>query len=121
MSQRKYPSMMEKSEWEVPKLVVGDIAVVLHGYRAKDDDAVFSDLICGDTRVIEIKKNGTIVLANGFKFHPNGYGHATNNACVISVRHALDRTPSGELSTDASGNRLSIPAQRDGHYLTFSV
>lgn len=36
-----------------------------------------------DSRVVEIKKNGTIVLACGMKFHANGDGHAANSAVKI--------------------------------------
>jgi hypothetical protein len=117
---RKYESMMSKSEWVAPSLQVGDIAVVLHSYNAHAEDANFSDLTCGNTRVLRVQPNGTVVLANGFKFHATGYGHARNAACVISTRHALDRLPNGKLPADAfTGKTITRPATRDGHYLTF--
>ena len=118
---RKYESMMSKSEWKAPSLKVGDIAVVLHSHNAKGADANFTDLICGNTQVQRVQKNGTVVLANGFKFHADGYGHAKNGACVISTHHALDRDWNGKLPTDAfTGKTIARPAMRAGHYLTFA-
>jgi hypothetical protein len=118
---RKYESMMSKSEWVAPSLKVGDIAVVLHCYNAQSDDANFSDVLCGDTKVVAIKKNGTVVLRNGDMFFADGYGHAKNKACVLSTHHALDRLPDGKLPVDAfTGRTIARPATRAGHYLTFA-
>ena len=70
-----------------PSLKVGDCAIVLFCNKL---DQCF-DISCGNTTVVEIKKNGTVVLQNGFKFHANGQGHARNNACLLSDRTAVKR------------------------------
>lgn len=120
MAQRKYPSMMSKAEWVAPtNLKVGDLAVVLHSYNSRSPDANFGDLLCGVTTVTRIKKNGTAVLLNGMEFSSDGYGLAKNNACVLSTRHALDRTADGKLPVDADGKSITRPAIRDGHHCDF--
>ncbi len=80
----QFPYMATKSEWVVPTPSVGDVVNVLFCYDPKRPDALFSDLDCGDTTVVEIKRTGSVVLANGYSFHKNGYGHARNNNCVIA-------------------------------------
>lgn len=58
---------------------VGDRVNVLHGYI----DSNYYDLCCGDITVVEVKRNGTIVLANRMKFFSDGRGLARNNLCRI--------------------------------------
>ena len=111
---RECVSFMEKAEWRAPSnLKVGDLAVVLYSFNPKANDAKFSDVSCGDTTVVEIAKNGRITLANGYKFHANGYGHSCNNAMVLSDRHVLARKANGDLDGEAR------PAEKLGHYRTF--
>ena len=116
---RKYPSAMEKAEWKVPSLKVGEVAVVLYGFRPKEVDALFADVCCGNTTVINISKTGAITLANGYKFHANGYGFSKNGAMVISTRHVVKRNRDNTLPTDENGEQVVVPADRDGHYSTF--
>ncbi len=115
---REYSMFMEKAVWKAPKnLKIGERAVVLHGYDGKENDAHFCDVSCGDTTVVEIRKNGTVVLANGYKFHADGTGYADNKAMVLSDRHAIDRDKNGDPVFDEEGR--NTPARKKGHYTTF--
>lgn len=116
---RKYPCSMEKSEWKVPSLKVGDVAVVLFGYRAKEADARFNDVCCGNTTVVDVSKTGAVTLANGYKFHATGYGFSKNSNMVLATRHAIKRTKYDELMYDEQGNKITVPADQDGHHSTF--
>ena len=116
---RKFQSFMEKAEWVVPSLKVGDVAVVLHGYSPKEDDARFTDVTCGDTTVVDISSKGTITHKNGFKFHASGYGYANNSSMVISTRHAVNRRKDDTPTRDENGN--VEPAKYDGHHSVFGV
>lgn len=80
---------MHRSEWVVPTPKVGDTIHVLYApYLVDDEDAGINDLHFreGDNKVVQVKRNGTVVTANGHAFHKTGYGHAKNNALVMSAK-----------------------------------
>lgn len=108
----KTPHFANKSEWSVPSPSVGDKVNVIFSYTAKSNEAIFSDVQCGDTTVVEVKRNGTVVLANNMMFHKNGYGHAKNNNCVMAVKPVHpwnDKTLSDDVRTKLFDRLNQLP------------
>lgn len=112
---------MPASEWRAPKLNLGDKAVVLYALGGFDEHSFLTDLECGDTTVVSVHANGSVTLANGFRYHANGRGYAKNNATVISTHHVLRRNNRGELPVGLSGITIVEPAVQAGHYSTFEA
>lgn len=73
-------------------LQVGEVACVMHG-----GGGMLTDLQCGSTTVVRIKRGGGVVLANGMSFLPSGAGTSANNACYVHRYSACKRHIDGTL------------------------
>ena len=78
---------------------VGDAIPVLSGWFYGGGEYL-SDCCCGDTTIVRIKRNGTIVLANNMQFKKDGKPLSGNRNMIANAYFALPRNADRSLTNE---------------------